>query len=563
MRLADSGAIGWTPMGPPPASRRNLTERPKEMNMTNTTIRALLAAASLATLLAACGGGGGPDAPPAGNPPAPTPPPPAVTITAAPADVTVDEGQPATFTFGISTQLPFSVEWRRDGVIVASRGSNTFTLPVTSLADDGAVFSARVNAGTNNASGPSTFTTVDAGSARLTVNLAAPAAPSGFSLLPGASGTSALLRWTDNSNNESGFDVIRVVNGQDVTVTTVAANQTTFTLNGLTPGATETLRVRAMRVALGRVATSAAASATVVMPGGAAETPAAPTNARLALVSGDASAVDFAWDDNAGNETGFEVLQVVNGNDVQIALANANQTSIRVVGLVAGTTHTFRVRAVRTANGTTTRSALSSASIALPAPQTQVVTLTATQDNVVRISTIDPAVANQVLRNLPVEVGCTYIVDFGVSGSAATCSRSLVLFDVGTLAGRTIRRAELHLSGAGTAVTFSPLRNLRIGAVQQAWNPATVNGTTPFSVSTIGVVTAPLSTLDIDRIFDVTTIVSRWASGAQANNGFGIALTDESIPGNVPTGAYAMANFFGSRENSIVANRPQLVVEFE
>lgn len=529
--------------------------------------RLLLATAGVVTLLSACGGGGGPDAPPAAPPapaPAPAPPPaPAVTVTAPLRDVAVEETQPATFSIGVSTTLPFTVEWSRDGVVVAGRTGTDFTLAAATLADDGAQFRARVVAGANGANGNGTMTIVDAGTARLAVNIAAPAAPTGLTLLAGASGTSALLRWTDNAGNETGFEVIRATAGQDLVVATVAANQVSFTATGLTPGASETLRVRAVRAVSNRVATSAAASVTATMPGGAADTPAAPTNARLALASGSTSAVDFAWDDNSGNETGFEVFQVANGNDVQIALANPDQVQVRINGLAAGSTHTFRVRAVRTVNGSTTRSALASATITLPAPQAQVVTLTPTQDNVVRVSTFDASVGDLVLRSLPVEVGCTYIIDFGAAGSAATCSRSLVLFDVAGVSGRTIRRAELRLQQVSSSITFTPARDFRIGAIQQAWNPATVNGNTALSVSVNGLVTAPLTTLNVEHSFDVTTIVGRWASGAQANNGFGLMLANEGIPTNVPTGAYAMFNSFASRENSIVANRPELVIEFE
>lgn len=517
-------------------------------------IRAFLASAATATLLAACGGGGGPDAPPPGPAPAPAPPPAAVGIAASLQDVTVEEGDPASFSVGVSTSLPFVVQWRRGGVVIAGQTATTLTLPVATLADDGASFNARVTAGP---------TTVDGGTARLIVNLAAPAAPTGLSVLPGASGTSALLRWTDNSNNETGFEVIRVSNGQDLVVATVNPNQTTFTLTGLTPGASETLRVRALRSASNRTAVSTPTSATVTMPGGAAPTPAAPDNARLTLPNGVASAVDFAWDDNADNETGFEIFQVVSGSNVQIAVGNPNQATIRINGLAAGTTHTFRVRAVRTANGTTTRSGFASATITLPSAQNQIVTLTPTQDNVVRVNTFDPADNNLVLRTQPVEVGCSFIVDFGAAGSAAICSRSLLLFDLAAVSGRNIVRAELRLQQLDGAVTFTPVRDLRLGAILESWNPATVNGNTSLSLSATGVVTQQLSTVNVERAFDVTTIVRRWASGAQANNGFGIALANESIPTNLVTGAYAMLNVFASRENTSAANRPELMIEVQ
>lgn len=522
-------------------------------------VRLFLSCASVIALLAACGGG---DAPPPAQ--APVPPAPAtITITSQPSSLTVVEGEPASFSIAVQTTSPFTVEWSRDGVVIAGRSGTTFTLAAATLADDGALFSARVLAGVNSPSG-STVATVTSSAARLSVNIAAPAAPTALTALAGASGTTALLSWTDNSNNETGFEVFSVVNGQDVLVATTAANDRTQEVNGLTPGSEQTFRVRAKRSVSGRLATSVLASTTVALPGGSTTTPNPPTNARLTPVSGN-MAIDLAWTDNSNNETGFELFNASSGSEVLVTVLGANTTEARLnTSLTPGQTLTFGVRAVRSANGTTTRSAPASASITLPAAQTQIVTLTPTQDNVLRISTFDASVGDQVLRNLPVEVGCTYVIDFGAAGSAATCSRSLLLFDLGVANGRTIRKATLRLQPVAGVVNFAPIREFRIGAVQQSWNPATVTGNNgSFTVSTTGLVSAPLAALMLERSFDVTSIVSQWASGAQTNNGFALAMIDETIPGNLAAGLFGMFNSFGSRENSIAGNRPRLVIEFE
>lgn len=521
----------------------------------------LLAAASLVTLLAACGGGGG------GTAPAAAPPP--VTITSQPRDLTVEEGQPASFTLGVSAAQQYSVEWLRNGVVVDSARSSaataTYTWPAAALDDDGASFAARITVGANSAGGTGNAFSVTSNAARLTVNLAAPAEPTGLALTVSASGSEAKLSWIDNATNETGYEVFRVVGARDVLVATESPNANVHLFTGLSPGASETFRVRAVRSVAGRTAASEVASLTATLAPNLA-IPAAPTNALLAMGPNN-TVVDFFWTDNADNETAYEIQQSIVDPNLTIhqviATLPANATSHRISGLTGGNSYTFRVLALRTANGITTRSAAAAASITLPSsPQAQVLTLGPTQDNVLRVSSTDPGVTGRAYRGLPVEVGCVYVIS--ASGNSSTCSRSLMLFDLGAVAGRTVRSATLRLQTIAAGVDFSPARDFQIGAVQQSWDPATVNGSTFLSLSTIGRITTTLSASStITRSFDVTTIVGRWASGAQANNGFGLALNNEAIPGNLAAGTYNMFNSFASRENGLVANRPQLVIEYE
>ncbi|MEQ8176469.1 MAG: stalk domain-containing protein [Syntrophomonadaceae bacterium] len=71
-----------------------------------------------------------------------------------------------------------------------------------------------------------------------------PSAPS--SLTVTGSGTSAALSWTDTSDNEDGFYIDRLVgDGSYIRLTSTAANTTSYTDSGLTPGMAVKYRVKA------------------------------------------------------------------------------------------------------------------------------------------------------------------------------------------------------------------------------------------------------------------------------------------------------------------------------
>ena len=65
-------------------------------------------------------------------------------ITTQPADRTVTAGQTATFTVAASGTAPLSYQWRKNGVNISGATSATYTTPATTLADNGALFSAVV-----------------------------------------------------------------------------------------------------------------------------------------------------------------------------------------------------------------------------------------------------------------------------------------------------------------------------------------------------------------------------------------------------------------------------------
>ena len=112
------------------------------------------AAAFLTAVLSGCGGGGGrdPAAPPA--------------ITTHPADLTVAEGQTATFTVAATSSVTLTYQWQRDDADIPGATSVTYETPATTLAADGAQFTCIVS----NSAG-----SVTSDPATLTVNLAPPA----------------------------------------------------------------------------------------------------------------------------------------------------------------------------------------------------------------------------------------------------------------------------------------------------------------------------------------------------------------------------------------------------
>jgi len=88
-----------------------------------------------------------------------TPKPPGVTVQ----DVTVNEGQTATFVAAVTSSAPVTYQWRKNGQNISGATSATFTTAATTPDDDGTIFSVVVS----NSGGSTTST-----GARLTVRAA-------------------------------------------------------------------------------------------------------------------------------------------------------------------------------------------------------------------------------------------------------------------------------------------------------------------------------------------------------------------------------------------------------
>ena len=130
----------------------------------------------------------------------------APTVSTQPSDQTVTAGQTASFSVSASGTAPFTYQWRKNGSNISGATSSTYTTPVTSFADHGAVYSVVVgnNAGTATSSN-ATLTVYSAPVISTqpdsqTVNAGQTAS---FGVV--ASGTATLAyQWTKNGVNISG-----------------------------------------------------------------------------------------------------------------------------------------------------------------------------------------------------------------------------------------------------------------------------------------------------------------------------------------------------------------------
>lgn len=117
--------------------------------------------------------------------------------------------------------------------------------------------------------------------------------------------TSAYLRWTDQSDNENGFEVYRSQtesSGYQLIYTTTA-NQTTYISNNPEPGGAFFFRVRAYNDIGASAYTNIIKAVTPnsILP---------PTNLTMKSIS--MAAVTIGWTNNSNNETGFQIQR---GND--------------------------------------------------------------------------------------------------------------------------------------------------------------------------------------------------------------------------------------------------------
>jgi surface antigen len=151
-------------------------------------------------------------------------------------------------------------------------------------------------------------------------------------------GTSAVLAWTDASNNDTGFASQYRVTGTSAWTAgpSVGANATSMTVSGLRTGTSYTFQVGA------RNAKGTHWSA--YFPGKTVALPSEPTG--VSAKTSATSAV-LTWKDNSNNETSFVSQYKITGSSAWTTgpSKGANSTSMTVTGLKPGTHYTFQVGA--------------------------------------------------------------------------------------------------------------------------------------------------------------------------------------------------------------------------
>ncbi|MDB5173535.1 MAG: hypothetical protein JWN51_2308, partial [Phycisphaerales bacterium] len=179
-----------------------------------------------------------------------------------------------------------------------------------------------------------------------------PTAPSNLAGVA-SSGTQINLTWNDNSNNETGFDLERMVVGngtfQPIGGGPLAPNTTSFMDTGLTPGVTYAYEIRALNFG--------GNSAYVPQPPLQITAPLPPNKPTNAVVTGTTTGqISLAWQDNSNNEEGFRILREnsISGGFNQIALLPPNTTTFTDTGtqaspLTAGTEYEYHIQAFNVA----------------------------------------------------------------------------------------------------------------------------------------------------------------------------------------------------------------------
>lgn len=170
----------------------------------------------------------------------------------------------------------------------------------------------------------------------------APAAPTALSTTA-FSYSAITLAWTDNSSDESGFEVWRSTTGPTGSYAlrkTLAANASTHKDTGLTPGRQACYKVRAK-------------DATGTSPSGftnisCAITPLRPPANLVATVTGPAT-ISLAFTDNNTTELGFEVWRSssgISGGYSLVTTLAANSTGWDDAGRTPGKEYCYKLRAV-------------------------------------------------------------------------------------------------------------------------------------------------------------------------------------------------------------------------
>ena len=147
------------------------------------------------------------------------------------------------------------------------------------------------------------------------------------------------LSWTDSSNNEEGFKIMRKSGALNFSIiATLGANTIKYSDTALNPDETYSYTIQAFS------ANNTSANSNIIdvttLPG----LPKAPSNLKAEVF--DATQIDLSWSDLSGNEQGFRIERKTGtGTFAVIGVVGKNETKFSDIGLVLGTTYTYRVAA--------------------------------------------------------------------------------------------------------------------------------------------------------------------------------------------------------------------------
>ncbi len=168
----------------------------------------------------------------------------------------------------------------------------------------------------------------------------APAAPTNFAAAP-LDYARIKLSWTDNSNNETGFEIYRSesASGIYVIVGTTSANATLFNDSALLPSTTYYYKIKSINQYGGSALATQKSATTSALPA----PPAIATNVKVTVKS--SSAISLSWTDNATNETGYSIYRSLS-DTLHYKLTTSlpiNSTNYLDSGLFAHLTYFYKI----------------------------------------------------------------------------------------------------------------------------------------------------------------------------------------------------------------------------
>lgn len=168
----------------------------------------------------------------------------------------------------------------------------------------------------------------------------APADPSAPAVSSNDDSNTLDLSWTDNSSDETGFEIQQSPNGTDTwtAVTTTAANATSYAHD---VGARDTQKYYRIRA----VGADANSNWTSVV--NAITAPANPTSIVLTPSSGQ---IEVAWTDNSSTETTFSIERKPSGGAYSVLTTDTASPYADTSG-AEGTTYFYKIRAYRASDG--------------------------------------------------------------------------------------------------------------------------------------------------------------------------------------------------------------------
>ncbi|EMR01427.1 fibronectin type III domain-containing protein [Cesiribacter andamanensis] len=157
------------------------------------------------------------------------------------------------------------------------------------------------------------------------------------------------LKWTDNSSNESGFEVLRSTSnsGPYRLVKLASANTSQYIDSGLQPNTTYYYKLRAINSSGESAYAGQISSSSWVNAKTATGSSSLPAPGSLTAFRSSSSSAQLNWTDGAYNETGYEIWRGTDGvNFSRLATIAANGTHFTDNAITSSSSFYYRLRAV-------------------------------------------------------------------------------------------------------------------------------------------------------------------------------------------------------------------------